>query len=280
MTAIALALLASLGWGTADFFGGLLSRRLPVLAVLLVSRIVGLVAITGVIVATNRELPGSWTFLPFAVLAGVAQGTGVFAYYRALVVGSMGVVAPVAGVGVTLPVAVGLAAGERVDPGQGVGMALAIAGILLVSRNPATERAGRLAPGIALAGFAALGLGGFFVAMGMASERADPAWAVLIGQMVMVGLLAGAAAFARTPLRRLEGRYVAVGILGLLIILANLLFAEATTRGLLSLVSVIAALFPATTVLLARFVLGERLTAVQRAGGVAILAGVAFIVAG
>jgi uncharacterized membrane protein len=280
MTAVALALLASLGWGTADFFGGLLSRRMPVLAVLLVSRIVGLVAIAAVTLAASPALPADWTFLPFAVLAGVAQGAGVFAYYRALVVGSMGVVAPVAGVGVVLPVAVGLAAGERVAPGQGVGMALAIAGILLVSRNPTTERTERLAPGIVLAGFAALGLGGFFVTMGMASERADPAWAVLVGQVVMVGLLAGAAVSARTPLRRLQGRYVAVGLLGLLIVAANLLFAEATTRGLLSLVSVIAALFPATTVLLARFVLGERLSALQRGGALAILAGVALIAAG
>jgi uncharacterized membrane protein len=280
MTAVALALLASLGWGTADFFGGLLSRRMPVLAVLLVSRIVGLVAIAAVTLAASPALPADWTFLPFAALAGVAQGAGVFAYYRALVVGSMGVVAPVAGVGVVLPVAVGLAAGERVAPGQGVGMALAIAGILLVSRNPTTERTERLAPGIVLAGFAALGLGGFFVTMGMASERADPAWAVLVGQVVMVGLLAGAAVSARTPLRRLQGRYVAVGLLGLLIVAANLLFAEATTRGLLSLVSVIAALFPATTVLLARFVLGERLSALQRGGALAILAGVALIAAG
>lgn len=278
--AVALALLASVGWGSADFVGGLFSRQLPVLSVLLLSRVVGLAVILGFTVAASPHPPDDWGFLPFAALAGAAQAGGVVAYYRALVVGTMGVVAPVVGVAVALPVGFGLATGDRLSTGQGAGMALAIVGILLVSRTPAAERVRRLAPGIALAGFAALALGGFFITMGVASERGDPAWAVLIGQVVMVGLLGGAVVGSGTPVRPERRKAVAIGFLGLLIVLANLLFAEASTRGLISLVSVIAALFPVTTVLLARAVLGERLTVVQRAGGGLILVAVALIAAG
>jgi drug/metabolite transporter (DMT)-like permease len=132
--AVALALIASLCWGVADFMGGSLSRRHPLVVVVLVSQAVGL---AGVVVAaavrsggydTGAALPG--------VLAGLAGVVAVSSFYRSMTLGAISVAAPILATSAVVPVVVGLATGERPSAVQLAGIGAALAGVALVSREP------------------------------------------------------------------------------------------------------------------------------------------------
>jgi drug/metabolite transporter (DMT)-like permease len=278
--AAVLALSSSLLWGTADFAGGLLTRRRAVLAVLLVSQ-AGAVAVAVVLLAASGG-PGPRT-------AGVAWGLGsgllgvvaLAAFYRGLAIGTMSIVAPVSATGAAVPVAVGVLRGERPGAVQLAGIALALVGIVLAARAPEDAPAGRATrTSLALALAAAVGFGTFFVGVQRSAAHGSVAWTLLSvrgGELVVLAL---AAAALRPALPR-EGRELAALVpLGALDAGANALYALATTHGLLSLVSVLGSLYPAVTVLLARAVLHERVTRAQEVGVLATLAGVVAISAG
>src|SRR5919202_2089866 len=176
MAAIGLALGASLSWGFADFFGPLKGRTLGPLRTLLYVQLSGLAAID-VIVAVRGHAPASASAL-LAVPAAVSGTLGLYAYYRGMVVGAMSIVAPVAGASAVIPVAIGIAAGDRPSAAQVAGITAALAGVTLASREPGeTER--RLAAGVGLALIAAVGFGFYFPPMHIAGE-ADPWWASLL----------------------------------------------------------------------------------------------------
>src|SRR3954469_24502619 len=127
-----LALLASLLWGTADFLGGTAARRLPAIGVVFVSQ--GFAMVGMIVVATVAAAWGDDTgYLGWAIAAAVVGVVALTAFYAALASGTMGVVAPIAALGVVVPVSVGLAQGDRPSPWQGVGVALAIVGVVLAS---------------------------------------------------------------------------------------------------------------------------------------------------
>ena len=128
-----LALGASLSWGFADFFGPLKGRTLGALRVLLVSQVFGLAAIALAVVLHGTGPEGAAVLL--AIPAGVSGTLGLYAYYRGMAVGAMSVVAPIAGVSAIVPVAVGFASGERPSPWQNLGIAFALGGVLLASRE-------------------------------------------------------------------------------------------------------------------------------------------------
>ena len=162
---------------------------------------------------------------------------------------------------------------------QAVGALAGIAGVILVAREPDPEwrAAGRLS--IGLAALAALGFGTFFLGLDLSSAP-SPAWTIVAARTGGVLSLLVAAAFVRPSMhieRQLLPSLVAIGCFD---VTANSLFAVATNHGLLSLVAVAGSLYSAVTVLLARFVLGERLAPPQRAGVVVALGGVALIAAG
>ena len=282
MLAVALALAASACWGVADFTAGLKTRRLPVTLVLLVVQGVGCLWALAVVVATGEPAPDA-TSAAASVLAGVAGAAALGALYRALAIGTMGVVAPISATGVALPVVVGVATGDRLSLVVSAGLALAVAGVLLASRehHDDAERAsaGRLSILLALA--AAGGFGTYFV---LADQAADASvlWLLLLARLVVVPVLAvlvlAGAGRRRSPLRRDDA--AALAFAGTLDVGATALFAVATTRGALSIVAVVGALYPVATVLLARIVLHERLEPAQVAGVAAAFAGVALIVAG
>lgn len=281
MLAVGLALGSSLAWGFADFFAGLKSRRVHVMAVLLISQAAGLTAIAAVVIARGEGPPG-WAFAPYAALASLAGTVGLGALYRGLAVGAMSVVAPIAATAAVVPVAFGLASGERPAPAELLGLSLALGGVALASREPTGEGSAagaRVAAGAGLALLAALGIGWFFVAMDAASH-ADFLWAVLVNRITGVTLLLGAALAVRPPLAIGAADARALAAIGLLDMTANTLFAAASSEGLLSLVSVLGSLYPLVTVLMAYAVLGERIAAAQRTGVVAALAGVVLISAG
>lgn len=280
MTAILLGLAASLSWGIADFFGGIQSRRMPVVAVVLGSQLAGLVLVATIVAVRGEPLPGG-DFLLYASLSSVGGIIGLTAFYRALSVGAMGVVAPLSSTAATIPLVVGIATGDRPSALQGVGVALAVVGVVLASREAGEGAKGSRAVS-AGAGFAllsAVGFGCFFLAIDRASDD-DVLWAVCVNRSVSVLLLTAALLAIRPAigLRRVDMRTLA--IVGVLDILANGFFALASTKGLVSVVAVLASLYPVTTVVLARVVLGERLRPVQRIGAVVALAGVALISGG
>jgi drug/metabolite transporter (DMT)-like permease len=280
--AAVLALTSSIAWGAADFLGGLQSRRHALLAVLVVSQSVALAIL---VVAVLAGAPTEHDAAATAWAAGVgALGIlGLVAFYRALSIGTMSVVAPISATGVAIPVLVGLVSGERPGPLQVAGIVLACAGVILAAReapaaDAATRRSDRTAIGLAL--IAAVGFGSFFAGMDRAEETGDVAWVLLCARVVDVVLLGAAAAVFRPQVPRAGSVLGLIAAIGALDLLANLLFVLAAGRGLLSVVGVLGSLYPAVTVILARFVLHERLTRTQNAGVLVTLAGVVALAAG
>jgi drug/metabolite transporter (DMT)-like permease len=278
MLGIALGLGSSVAWGISDFLGGLQSRRISALTVLLVSQPVGLGLALVVALAVGGD-PLSGRDAAISVGAGAAVVLALGAFYRAMALGSVSVVATIGALGVVVPIAGGLAAGEEPAAIQAVGVVAGVSGVVLVAREPDPEwrAAGRAAVG--LAALAALGFGVFFLALD-ATSGPEPTWTIVAVRCGGVGMLLIAAAFTRPSMRIERSLFPALLAIGCLDVLANSLFAIATNHGLLSLVAVAGSLYSAGTVLLARFVLGERLAPIQRAGVVVALTGVVLIAVG
>ncbi len=274
--ALVLALGSSVVWGTADFAGGSLSRRLPVLGVTLVSQGAGFVALL-VAVAVRGEV-GSRSFL-IGLAAGVGGGLGLAAFYRALALGTMSVVSPIAACGALVPFVVSLATGERPSPIALAGAVAALAGAVLASleeRRAAAASPAR-ARAIVLAVVAAIALGLFVYFLGLGSRQGDPLSTLVGARVGSLALLVGLAAVLQAPVSIPRSSIAAVAAVGLADVSANALFAVASTHGLLALVSVLGSLYPVVTVLLAHVLLGERLTRAQRAGVALALGGIAVI---
>lgn len=275
MRSIALALGASLTWGFADFFGPLKGRTLGALRVLVYVQLGGLVAIA-LIVAVRGKGPADAAVL-FAIPAAVSGTLGLYAYYRGMAVGAMSIVAPIAGISAAVPVAFGIATGDRPSIWQWLGIGAALAGVFLASREPG--RGAKVAAGVGLALLAAIGFGGYFPPMHEAGN-ADFWWASLIFRMTSASVILSVAAVRRPSLAMAPVQVSLVALIGVGDMLGNLLFAAASTSGLVSITSVLASLYPIVTVVLARVLLKERVARVQEAGIALTLAGVALISAG
>jgi drug/metabolite transporter (DMT)-like permease len=191
----------------------------------------------------------------------------------------MSIVAPISATGAVVPVVVGIAGGERPAALQLGGIAAAVVGVVLASRE---EDAGARSPGrtsVLLALVAAAGFGSFFVGL-RPSARVNLAWALVASRGASVALLMIAAAMRRPAAVREPRALLALAVVGLLDLSANGLYALATRHGLLSVVAVGASLYPLATVALARVLLGERVRRVQEVGIAAALTGVVLIAAG
>jgi drug/metabolite transporter (DMT)-like permease len=249
-----------------------------VLAVLTVSQGAGLVfAIILLPILGADTLPAGKVVLAFG--AGAAAIGGLGAFYRGLAVGTMSIVAPIAALGVVVPVAVGLISGEAPSAVALVGLVIAIAGVVVLGYEEDPDHAGASRESILLALLAALGFGGFFTALDYVATD-HPGWAIAYARLGGILVVLAAAAVTRTSYR---GISVAVPVLiacGAFDIAANTLFAIASTRGLLPVVAVGGSMYPAFTIALAHGVLGERLVRVQQLGVVAALVGVVMIAGG
>jgi drug/metabolite transporter (DMT)-like permease len=280
MLAIALGLASSLSWGVADFIGGTRARRFAVLRVVLVSQAVGLIGATVLVIVHGTSPPELGRLLP-AVGGGVAGIMALTAFYRALAIGTMSIVAPISACAVAVPVIVGIAGGDRPAALQVAGIVTAVVGVVLASRED--DQALHTRPvsrtSILLALLAALGFGTFFVGL-RASARHDVVWALFAQRGAAVAVLVGAALALRTPGVFEVRQAPSLLVMGLLDLAANGLYALATRHGLLSVVAVTSSLYPLATVLLARIVLGERVRRIQEAGIATALAGVVLIAAG
>jgi drug/metabolite transporter (DMT)-like permease len=277
VTAVALALGASLAYGLGDFLGGLKSRSLHVVAVLALSQLAGLLGLLVWLAVAREPFPGA-AATAWAAAGGVGGAVGLTALYRGLAIGAMGIVAPISAVAAVIPFAVGVSGGERPSALQVVGVVVALAGVALASREPAEAGGGRAA-GVGLALIAAVGFGTWFVFLDRAAEEST-SWAVASARATSFGLAAAAAIVAGVSLRVGRAHLPGVAAVGVCDAGANVLFALASTRGYLSVVSVLTSLYPVVTVTLAAVLLHERIAAAQRAGVVGALLGAALITAG
>ena len=279
---VLLALAGALAYGISDFVGGLASRREPALRVLLLSYPVGVLLMAAVLPLVPGRLDAAT--LAWSTAAGLAGAAGVVLLYLGLATGPMGVVAPLTAVAsAVVPVAVGIALGERPPlPAYG-GVALALLGVVLVSRGPAQDPTEDPAHGrvtlavVGIALLAGVGFGLYFVLLAQAPDSSG-GWPLLVSR-VASALVVTALAVGTGRAGRLTGRGTRLAVTaGALDALANLAYLLAVRQGLLSLVAVVVALYPAATILLARLVLGERTGRVQRLG-LAVAAGSVALIA-
>ncbi len=280
--AITLGLGASLLWGTADFFGGYQSRRLPALAVAIWSQLAGGLALV-VALAVQAQRP-TMHAVAFGLIAGGFGGTALLAFYRGLAEGAMSVVAPISACAGAVPVVAAVIGGAPPSLPEALGMVAALAGVALVSRAAGAQQHPGGRPGlmVALALYSALGFGMFFVLAHAGSEGpgGSPLWAVAAGRggslLVLLAIAAARRAAPPWPGRRL----LPLAGVGVLDTLANLLFVFGAIEGNLGVVGVLSSLYPLATVVLARLVLAERLSWSQNVGVVLALLGVALLAGG
>lgn len=278
--AVFLGLLVAVTYGAADFFGGLSSKRASVPAVVVLSQLTGLPLLLVLVPVAGGD--ATLRVLALGAVAGAFGALGLTCLYRGLSSGRMSVVAPITAVGAAIvPVGWGLVQGERPGAVALGGIALALVAVGLVSRTDddvldgeETEEAPTPAPFLALAIIAGLGFGMVFVLL---AETGDDAgfWPLVAGRLTSIPLLAAGTVVTGRSFA-IGSRRVAATIVGagLLDMAANALFLLASRAGLLALVGVLSSLYPASTVLLARVVLRERLQGVQVVGLTLACAGV------
>jgi drug/metabolite transporter (DMT)-like permease len=280
---VVFALLSAACYGAADFLGGVTAKRASTLAVVFVSQLAGLLILLAILPLLPPAAPARTDFL-WGALAGVSGGGGVALLYRALALGVMSVVAPTTAVcAVIIPVLVSVALGERLAATTFGGIALAIIAIVLVSQSGAVEADSgseadqRRTKAFVLAVLSGVVIGFFFVALAQTSSRAG-LWPLVAARAASVSLFAMMAFFAARSLRIPNAILITVVAGGALDMLANLLYLVASRSGPLSVVVTLASLYPASTVLLARLILHERLSARQWVGVACALVAVAVIV--
>ena len=274
--AIALALISSILWGTSDFVGGTVSKRLPSSTVLLWSSFAAL-PFVAVIALVAGDLHFSGTTVGWGIVAGVSCSLGIVALYQALATGVMGVVAPIASTSVLVPVAVGFARGEGPGPVRSVGIALAIIGVILAG-GPHLRlfRSGGHRP-IVLALIAALGIGISLLAV--ANGSGDNALStLLVMRLVYPVLLIVVVIVTRAPKMAGRGNIMPAAAAGIGDALAVTLYGVATRSGALPVVAALSSLFPVTTLVLARQIDHERLEREQAIGVALALIGVLIVV--
>jgi drug/metabolite transporter (DMT)-like permease len=307
---VPLGLSSGLCWGAADFFGGIQSRRLPALTVAFWSQLAGALALA-IALAIEGVRPAA-TGIAWGLAAGVGSGCALVLFYRSLAEGTMSMVAPISACGAIVPVAAALLTGNQPGVLAALGVLATIAGVILVSRPhtparfapPAVEgdpaspaRGGRRVVAMALG--SALGFGLFYVfvdagaastagtaattgavAAAAAGSHGSPLWVIAGARMSSLAILSMIALVSRRSALRWPGRRIgAVALVGIGDTGANLLFAYAATTGNLAVVGVLGSLYPVATVVLARWLLGERLSGGQNAGVVLALTGVGLLAA-
>ncbi len=276
---MSLALFACLGWGIADFLGGLKSRVLSVIAVLTLSSWIGFALLLS-IVGIRGTAPPQNPLLLMAVVGGALGMVALLLLYRGLAVGSMAIVAPISATGVILPVLAGLAMGDSPSLFQSLGMASAFSGAVLASREKDADGKGkRIAAGAGLAVGAAVAIGFFFIVMDRASD-ADPYWAALLMRFSTCIFLLPVVLVRRPSLRIGKPHLPAILAIGCIDAMAGVTWAVASTRGMLSVVSVVGALYPAVTVMMAALILKERPQNEQLIGVALAILGITLISAG
>lgn len=262
--AVTLALACSIAYGAADFLGGVAARGAHVLRVVVIAA-----PASFLVELLLWPLVGA-SFPPGAVTWGAASGVASAAafalLYRTLAIGPMSVLSPVTAlVSAALPVAVGLVDGETLSALAVAGMALAFAAIVVVSGGTDARSVRPSRPALVLAFGAGAAIALQLVCLDRAPSDSGIA-PLLVGRGVSAVVILGAAFAVRSRLGHARPSLSASATAGALDALANFAFLLAVREGDLAVVAVIAALYPAATVLLARAFLAERIGPAQLAG--------------
>lgn len=262
---VLLGLAAAILYGVGDFAGGMGARRITAVTTLLWSYPVGAVLMAVLLPAFGGHFTGRAAL--FGVLGGCAGLLGVIVLYSLMTMAPINIVSPVSAVSAAIvPVAVGVAIGERPATTAWLGIVLGLFAVVLVSRTTEDHPHGRVAPAlIVLAVLSGVGFGLYFVFLDRAGAGTG-LWPLLVSRIASAVLIVPIAA-ARSAIRTVRGRTLGIVLLaGSCDALANFCFLLAARSGLLSVASVLTSLYPATTVLLAMGLLHEHATKVQRVG--------------
>ncbi|MFF3316334.1 EamA family transporter [Streptomyces sp. NPDC003035] len=288
MTAL-FALATALLWGLADFGGGLLTRRIPALTVVVASQVIAVVVLGAVALAT-----GGWTEvgpqLWYAVGAGVVGPVAMLCFYKALALGPMGVVSPLGSLGVVVPVSVGLLIGDRPGLLQFAGIGVAIAGVVLAG-GPELRGAPVQRQAVLLTLVAAFGFGSVMALIAEASSTLTGLFLALFVQRVTNVVVGGGALYVSVKrggralpegggAKAVLAALPALAFVGLADVAANGTYSIAAQNGPVTVAAVLANLYPVVTALAARGVLKERLRAVQAAGAGLALVGTVLLATG
>lgn len=288
MTAL-FALATSLLWGLADFGGGLLTRRMPALTVVVASQTIAVVVLGAIVIAT-----GGWTeagpLLWYAVAAGAVGPVAMLCFYKALALGPMGVVSPLGSLGVLVPVSIGLLLGDRPGVLQFAGIGVAIVGVLLAG-GPELRGAPVQRQAVVYTLVAAFGFGSVMALIAEASTTLTGLFLALFVQRVTNVVVGGGALYVSVRrggralpeeggLRVITAALPALAFVGLADVAANGTYAIAAQTGPVTVAAVLANLYPVVTALAARGVLKERLRAVQAAGAGLALVGTVLLATG
>ena len=269
---ILLGLLGAVSFGAGDVAGATVARRSGALVAVAGAHLIGLIAIVAALVLVHPPAPGA-AAIGIGALAGLFGAAGLAALYRGMALGSMGLVSALGGAGsLALPLAAGAVLGATISPIQLVGVAATAAAGAAASGATRTE-IGRT--GLLLAGAAAATLGGWYVLIDLASRLGDPLWA-LASSRTTSALTASAVAIALIAARRRRRPHALplrlLGVAGIFDVGGNALFVA--SRGFIpvGLAAALSGLYPIVTVLIARVVLGERVSSAARVGiGLALL---------
>lgn len=271
-----LALGSSVFWGTSDFFAGIKSRTIAPPAVVAVTQSAALVALSVILVVRHTGFSPAFTGNAplWSIAAGAAGMAGLIFFYAALASGTMGVVAPIASLGSLLPVLLGLLSGEHPSAVAWVGMGIAVLGAALAS---GPELTGQVPPRPVIQAVAAaifFGTALFCLDRGARYAILETLWGMRMTTAVLFLIVA-------LVVRSVGGTRVrdlpALIVIGLGDVSANALFAFSSSRGMVSVASVLGSLYPVATLFWARLLLDERLRTVQSVGVMLTLAGVVAI---
>ncbi|MBK6955097.1 MAG: DMT family transporter [Actinomycetales bacterium] len=271
-----LALLSAAVWGASDFVAGVLSRTLRPAVVVAWSQLIALAALSAIVAVRGFPATGYAGWWPWAVLAGLSGALGLLCFYAALSTGTMGVVAPIAAVGSGIPVLLGVVSGEQPSPLAWWGIVVALVGVVLAS-GPELQQ-GLSARPVLLACLAAVGFGVALFALdrGARVSLLHTLWGMRLASGIGYAALALVARSLGGVTRRQFPVLVAVGLSDLA---ANALFGLASSMGMVSIAAVLGSLYPVMTIVLARYVLHERLRRIQILGSTLALTGVVLIAA-
>jgi drug/metabolite transporter (DMT)-like permease len=276
-----LALVSAGFYGAADFLGGLAARRARTSIIVVVSGVTGLVLLAALVPFIPGDAPSAHD-VAFGSLAGLGGAGGIGFLYRALAIGRMSVVAPTTALcAVAIPALAGILLGERPSPLTIAGIALALVAIVLVgqARDPGAAGSSAGNKGVGLAFLSGISIGVFYLALAETSPAAG-LWPLVAARATSSSLFAIVAVVGRHSWRMPAPVLRTVVACGVLDMTANALYVLASHGGPLSVIVTLSSLYPASTVILARVVLGERLSALQVAGVVCALVAVVLIVGG
>lgn len=276
LTGVGFGIAAAVCWGVSDLGGGIASRRWTPLATLVISQAVAVALVLAILALVGERFPGPSPMV-WATTSGIAGFISLTCFYRALSIGAMGLVAAVSGViGAGIPVVVGFLTGDRLDPTDVIGIALALVAVALVTRPADDVGIGREGLGLALVAGTMAGI--FFIAMGRSATDGGETWWPLLASRGTIFVLA---AVATTVLRRWRSTAASASPLMAGIGIADLggtaFFVLSNAQGALSVAAVLSSQYPAVTTVLARIVIGERLARTHVVGVIVALVAIGLI---